>query len=99
MHEGSLVIDAVVHDDGRLELLNDHVDWPAGEMRVEVRPVEKKEPYSGARALQALHEIWEQNRLAGRVGRTKEEIDEDIRQQRQEWEDRQEALDACRPKR
>lgn len=99
MHEEPLVLDAVVLDGGRLQLLSNHVDWPAGEVRVEVRPVEKVETYSGARALQAVQEIWERRRRRGAVSRTKAEIDEDIRQQRQEWEDRQATLDACRPKR
>ena len=90
------VLNGTIETDGVLRLASP-VALPPGPVRIEVRPAVTVR--SAAEKWRGLDEIWERRRQRGAVSRTKEEIDEDLRQQRQEWEDRQQMLDACRPTR
>jgi hypothetical protein len=71
--------------DGTLELPG-KVALPPGPVEVTVRPVEAPQ---GEDLLRLLARIRAEQQASGHVARSREEIDEEVRQMRDEWEDNQ----------
>lgn len=85
-----LTMQGTIRDDGTLEL-DTKVPMPAGRVLVTVQPVVQPPPDDPF--WQALERIWADQKARGHVPRTKEQIDADIRELRDEWEERQLAIE------
>jgi ABC-type phosphate transport system ATPase subunit len=73
-------VQGTVELDGKL-VLDEKLNLPAGRVRVTVQPLEKPNP---ARLLALMEQIWADQKARAHVPRTKEEIDADINQLRNE---------------
>src|SRR5947209_12884789 len=88
MSQETVVLQGTVRPDGRLEL-PDRVALPPGPVEVTVRALAAP---AGEDLLSFLARIRAEQQARGHVPRTREEIDEEIRQLREEWGTR---LNAC----
>jgi hypothetical protein len=88
-----VTLDGMLRPDGTLEL-DQRVPLPAGPVRVTIEVVDttttKRDP------LEVLQEIWAERQTLGLPARTREEIDAELKAMRDEWEQRQQALDQVR---
>src|SRR5438105_4393271 len=73
-------IQGTVHPDGNL-VLDKRLHLPAGRVRVTVQPLERPNP---ARLLALMEQIWADQKARAHIPRTKEEIDAEIKQFRNE---------------
>jgi hypothetical protein len=87
-----ITVHGVLHSDGTLEI-DQPVGLPPGEVRVTIEsmPQDPKPDF-----MAVLEEIWAERKQLGMKGRSKEEIDADIDAMREEWDERERELDACR---
>jgi len=82
----SIVLDGRLKPDGTLEF-PEKLDLPPGKVRVTIEAI--PEPQASGRSLAAFFDELEQAQAAsGFVGRSKEEIDAEVNEMRDEWEDR-----------
>jgi hypothetical protein len=85
-----VVIGGTLRPDGTLEL-DARPSLPPGRVRV---TVESQSQSPAKRSLMSvLEEIWAERKALNMPGRTKDEIDAEIKAMRDEWEERQQALD------
>ncbi len=89
MSANVVVLEGLVNSDGTL-VLDGKVDLPVGRVKV---TVELTHDLSKDSFWQMMESIWAAQRARGHVPRTKEEIDAEIRELRDDWEERQESLE------
>jgi hypothetical protein len=89
MHDNAIVIQGTLNPDGTL-VLDEKLNLPAGRVRVTVQPIIslKDDPF-----WQTLEKIWADQRARGHVPRTREEIDAEIQELRDEWEEHQQKIE------
>jgi hypothetical protein len=87
----SIVIRGTVREDGTLQV-TDKVSLPPGPVEVVVRRVEG--PPQGEGLLEVLARIRADQAARGHVPRSAEEVDASIRQMRDEWEERDDEIEA-----
>jgi hypothetical protein len=97
----SVVIRGTVLPDGTLQV-SGKVGLPAGPVEVEVRPL--LAPKEGESLLEVLARIRADQEARGHVPRTVEEIDAQLREEREGWAERDAMIDAlheeaCRARR
>jgi hypothetical protein len=86
-----IILQGTVKPDGTLEL-TEKVNLPPGPVVVSVQAV--PQPAPGEDLMTFMEKIWAGQRARGHVPRTKEEIDAEINQMRDEWEEHQNELEA-----
>ncbi len=91
MFNQSILLRGTVLPDGSLQIA-DTVKLPPGPVEVVVRPVEAAK--SGEDVLAVLARIRAEQQASGYKPRTAEEIDADIREMRDEWGERDKAIEA-----
>lgn len=82
-----VVVRGTVTSDGKLEL-GEPIGLPPGPVEVTVTALVVRASPTGT-WWDVLQQIWDAQEARGFVGRTREEIDEDVRQMRDEWEEHQ----------
>jgi hypothetical protein len=92
MRQETLEVQGTVQPDGSL-VLDQKLKLPAGRVRVTVEPCSESTKPNVARFLALMEEIWAGQRTRGHVARTKEEIDAEIDQIRQDSEEEMQALE------
>ena len=95
MTRNQVVLEGTVHADGTLEL-DERLPLPAGRVRVTVQPFDVPESPDQARFWAMMERIWADQKARGHVPRTREEIDAEINQLRDEAEEEVQAVDAGR---
>jgi hypothetical protein len=97
MNATVVVVEGRVQPDGTLELTQ-KIDFPAGPVHVTVQPI--IEPVQPDRFWKLMESIWADRRASGRAHRTREEIDAEIEELRNESEEEMQAVerlqDECR---
>jgi hypothetical protein len=86
MNQEVIEIHGQVQSDGTL-LLDERLQLPAGRVLVTVQPIVVPEATNLARFRATMEKIWAGQKARGHVSRTKEEIDLEIQQLRQEAEE------------
>jgi hypothetical protein len=92
MSSTSVVVKGVVKDDGTLEL-SEKVNLPPGPVQVTVQPA----PEAAAQPedlMTFMEKIWAAQRARGHAPRSAAEVDAEIREMRDEWEEHQNRLEA-----
>lgn len=84
MKKDTYEVQGTVQPDGSL-LLDQKLNVPAGRVRVMVQPL--RQPANPARFLAMMEQIWADQQARAHVPRSKEEIDAEIDQLRQEAEE------------
>ena len=74
-------------------MLDGRLDLPAGRVRVTVQPVTPAETPDVARFQAMMEQIWAGQKARGHVPRTKEEIDAEVQQLRDEAEEELQAAE------
>ncbi len=87
-----VVVHGTLTPDGRL-VVDQRVALPPGEVRVTIAELTPKPRRD---VMEVLEEIRAERKRFGMQGRSKEQIDADIDEMRNEWEDRQRELDLAR---
>ena len=85
MSAGAVVIEGLVRPDGTLEV-SEKLALPPGPVQVTVMPLPelpKDDPF-----WQRMQGIWEARRKAGLVPRTEQQVEQERRQAREEWDER-----------
>jgi hypothetical protein len=85
MSEESVEVQGMVQADGTL-VLDRRLELPPGRVRVTVQPATPAEAPDLARFQAMMAQIWAGQKARGHVPRTKEEIDAEIREMREEAE-------------
>jgi peptidyl-tRNA hydrolase len=86
MSSQTIIVDGNITPEGML-VVEDKLQLPPGKVRVTVEQVAQTKP--NQRSLRELfREIQEEQARGGKTGRTREEIDADVKQMRDEWEER-----------
>jgi hypothetical protein len=86
MSQEPIEVQGQVRADGTL-VLDQPLELPAGRVRVTVQPLATSEAPNVVRFRELMERIWAGQKARGHVARTKEEIDSEIRQGRQEAEE------------
>src|SRR5205823_2953985 len=83
MSATTIIVEGIVTPEGTLEL-NEKVNLPAGRVKVTVQPVYDKanDPF-----WQRMEAMWAAQRARGHIPRTKEQIDAEINELRDEMEE------------
>lgn len=89
----AITVKGVVKSDGSLEL-EEKIPLPAGEVRVTVQPVMEPEPSDPF--WQILQKIWDGQNARGHQPSSEEEVEDRLKLLREEWEERQQALEKAR---
>ena len=92
MSDQTIEVQGTVQPNGTL-VLDQRLDLPAGRVRVTLQPLAASEPPSLARFQAMMQQIWAGQKDRGHVPRTKEEIDADIRELRDEAEEELQAAE------
>lgn len=89
MSTNAIVIQAVVRDDGTLELA-EKIPLPPGRVQVAILPLAdlSKDPF-----WQRMEAIWAGQKARGHVPRSVEEVEREREAFRNEWEERQQGLE------
>lgn len=100
MQSGSVELEGVVGSDGKL-IIHEKLSLPPGPVRVTVQP--RPEPNSAEQSSSGMtpveqfwagmHAIWADQEARGHVPRSKEEIDAEIRELREEAEEQMKRYD------
>jgi hypothetical protein len=93
MSANPVVVQGVVKPDGTLEL-EGKVPLPAGKVQVTLQPVPdlpRDDPF-----WQMMQEIWKGQQARGHVPRSVEEVEEERRCNREEWEERMRGIERIR---
>jgi hypothetical protein len=85
MHQTLIEIEGRIREDGTLEL-DQKVNLPPGRVKVTVRPTTPPSP-AGEDLLTVLQRIWAEQDARGYVPRTREEIDAQVKEFRDEVEE------------
>jgi hypothetical protein len=97
MNATVVVVEGQVQPDGTLEVIQ-KVDLPAGPVLVTVQPI--IEPVQPDRFWKMMESIWADRRASSRAPRTREEIDAEIEELRNEAEEEMQVVerlqDECR---
>lgn len=91
MSQETIEVQGMVQADGTL-VLDTRLELPAGRVRVTVQPVAAVAP-DPARFQAMMEQIWAGQKARGHVPRTKEEIDAEIKQMREEAEEELQAAE------
>jgi hypothetical protein len=94
MSKEMLEVYGTVQADGSL-VLDDKVDMPAGRVRVTVQTFADPKLLDSARFLAMMETIWADQKARGHVPRSKEEIDAEINQLRDEAEEEMQAVEGA----
>jgi len=93
MRNNTAVIQGTLKADGTLEL-DERPSLDPGRVEVRISPIPTSAVSQPRRSLvDVLDEIHAAQRASGFVGRTREEIDDEIHQMRAEWDEQQEAIE------
>lgn len=92
MSHETIEVQGNVQADGTL-VLDRRLELPAGPVRVTVQPVPASAGANLVRFQAMMEEIWAGQKARGHVPRTKEEIDADIQQLREEAEEELQAAE------
>jgi hypothetical protein len=84
------VLEGTLHEDGSLHL-DEKPNLPPGRVRVVVQSVPYADPPESIIAV--VHKIWEAQRRRGHVPRLKDQIDAELSEMRDEWEEHQLAIE------
>lgn len=82
----ALEVQGTVQPDGSL-VLDEKLDLPTGRVRVTVKPLQEGASPNAVRLLAMMEQIWADQTARGHVPRSKEEIDAEINQLREEAEE------------
>jgi hypothetical protein len=93
MNPTAVVVEGTVQPEGTLEVTQ-KVDLPAGPVHVTVQPV--AEPVQPERFWEMMESIWAAQLASDRVRRTREEIDAEIDELRNESEEEMQAAENIR---
>ena len=80
----TLIVPGIVKADGTLEI-QEKLNFPAGRVQVTIQPLSA--PVQPERFWTMMESIWTDLRAAGRIPRTREEIDAEINSLREEAEE------------
>ena len=92
MSQETLEVQGTVHPDGSL-VLDEKLKLPAGRVRVTVRTQYEPDQVDPARFLAMMERIWTDQKARGHVPRSREEIDAEINQLRDEAEEEMQAAE------
>jgi hypothetical protein len=92
MSRNQVVLEGTVHADGTLEL-DEKLPLPAGRVRVTVQTCDVPAPPNQARFWALMERIWADQKARGHVPRTREEIDAEVNQLRDEVEEEARAVE------
>jgi cell division septum initiation protein DivIVA len=92
MGQETLEVQGTVQPDGSL-VLDEKLNLPAGRVRVTVQTRKEAEKFDPARFLAMMERIWEDQKARGHVPRSREEIDAEISQLRDEAEEEMQAVE------
>jgi hypothetical protein len=92
MSHEALEVEGTVQSDGSL-VLDGKLDLPAGRVRVIVQTRNEPEKVDSARFLAMMERIWADQNARGHVPRSREEIDAEINQLRDEAEEEMQAVE------
>ena len=92
MSQERIEVEGEVQADGTL-VLDKRLNLPAGRVRVTVQAIPVSETPNLLRFQAMMREIWAGQKARGHVPRTKEEIDAEIRQLREEAEEEWQAAE------
>jgi hypothetical protein len=92
MNQDPIEVQGIVQADGTL-VLDRRLELPAGPVRVTVQPVVASEAPNLSRFQAMMAQIWAGQKARGHVPRTKEEIDSETRQMREEAEEELQAAE------
>jgi hypothetical protein len=92
MSQETLEVQGTVQSDGSL-VLDEKLNLPAGRVRVTVQTKNEPEKADPARFLDMMERIWADQRARGHVPRSREEIDAEIDQLRNEAEQEMQAAE------
>ena len=85
-----VVLEGTLSEDGSLQL-DEKPSLPPGRVRVVVQTAPSgREPES---ILDTIRRIWKDQRERGHIPRSKEEVDSELREMRDEWEEHQLAIE------
>jgi hypothetical protein len=87
-----IILEGTVHSDGTLEL-DERLPLPAGRVRVTVQTDDVPEPPNQVRFWDMMERIWADQKARGHVPRTREEIDAEISQLREEADEEVRAVE------
>ena len=90
MNRETLEVQGTVQPDGSL-VLDEKLNLPAGRVRVTVQP--RSEPLNPVRFLAMMERIWADQKARGHVPRSREEIDAEISELRDEAEEEMQAAE------
>ena len=89
MESATIVLEATVTPEGTLQLA-DKLPLPPGKVRITVEPLQDRQ---GLGVLEVLARVHAAQAERGFKGRSKEEIDADVRALRDEWDERMEEIE------
>ena len=87
------IVRGTLKEDGTLEL-DERLDLPPGRVQVTVQPETK--PKETGSMMETLKRIWAEQDARGYVPRSGQEMDDQLRELRDEWDERDEFLERIR---